>query len=79
MRAADLDTEVFMDAVDRAAAGRGSACWWDVAAELNLRYPGVPEKVVLAKGRKLIRRGMLGGCWCGCRGDWSRVQKPTTA
>ena len=73
MKAADLDTEVFMNAVDQAAGG-AFAFWWEVAAVLRLRYPDVPEKVVLAKGRKLIRRGVLGGCSCGCRGDWFRVQ-----
>lgn len=31
---------------------------------------GFPEKVVLAKARKLIRRGVLTGCVCGCRGDF---------
>lgn len=28
-----------------------------------------PEKVVLAKLRSLIKRGLLTGCYCGCRGD----------
>lgn len=30
----------------------------------------MPEKVVLAKARALIRRGLLNGCGCGCRGDF---------
>lgn len=29
-----------------------------------------PEKVVLAKLRSLIKRGLLAGCACGCRGDF---------
>jgi hypothetical protein len=37
---------------------------WDLTEQL-----GAPHKVVLAKVRKLIKRGMLGGCACGCRGD----------
>lgn len=30
----------------------------------------IPEKVILAKVQKLIRRGKIQGCWCGCRGDF---------
>jgi hypothetical protein len=41
------------------------ACEWEVTGLL-----GAPRKVVLAKARKLIKRGLLGGCGCGCRGDW---------
>lgn len=32
--------------------------------------PGTPEKVVLAKMRTLVRRGLARGCCCGCRGDF---------
>lgn len=31
----------------------------------------VPPKVVHAKLRRLIRRGLVDGCYCGCRGDFS--------
>ena len=30
----------------------------------------VPLKLVLSKARRLIRRGVLDGCWCGCRGSF---------
>lgn len=36
----------------------------------------MPEKVIRAKARKLIRRGVLDGCACGCRGDFEVVQTP---
>jgi len=29
-----------------------------------------PPKVVLAKLRRMIARGILRGCGCGCRGDF---------
>ena len=38
---------------------------------------GAPEKVVRAKARKLIRRGIIDGCACGCRGDFSVASIPT--
>jgi hypothetical protein len=31
---------------------------------------GVPDNVLLAKCRRLIRNGQLEGCACGCRGDF---------
>lgn len=30
----------------------------------------VPEKLILAKMKTLIRRGLVSGCGCGCRGDF---------
>lgn len=31
---------------------------------------GTPEKLQLAKMRRLYSRGFIGGCFCGCRGDF---------
>lgn len=36
---------------------------------VNGYFPGVPNKVLRAKGQRLIDRGLLDGCMCGCRGD----------
>lgn len=41
--------------------------------------PTVPYKVVLAKARKLIRRGLLTGCACGCRGEFEVVDSASEA
>lgn len=32
-------------------------------------FPTVPVKVLRAKGNRLIDRGLMSGCMCGCRGD----------
>lgn len=32
-------------------------------------FPDIPEKVLRAKGRRIIARGLMTGCMCGCRGD----------
>lgn len=37
-----------------------------------------PKKVVLAKFRSLIKRGLVGGCDCGCRGDFEITDKGLT-
>lgn len=31
---------------------------------------GTPVKIQLAKMRSLIKRGLVEGCCCGCRGDF---------
>ena len=40
---------------------------FDIAKALGLEDK---EKVVLAKLRRLILRGEITGCYCGCRGDF---------
>lgn len=47
----------------------------DVETSLFKLYPGVPYKVMLAKMRSLIKRGLVGGCACGCRGDFYLTEK----
>lgn len=32
---------------------------------------GTPHKVQLAKMRQLLKRKLVTGCACGCRGDWT--------
>jgi hypothetical protein len=42
---------------------------------LDAMPPTTPEKVALAKMRALIRRGLVDGCACGCRGDFTITDK----
>ncbi len=35
----------------------------------------VPDKLVLGKMRQLIHRGVVDGCGCGCRGDFTITSK----
>lgn len=30
----------------------------------------VPQRLVLAKARRLLKQGLIDGCACGCRGDF---------
>jgi hypothetical protein len=36
---------------------------------------GIPSKLALAKMRMMIRRGVVDGCPCGCRGDFVITEK----
>jgi hypothetical protein len=37
--------------------------------------PGIDKNLVLAKMRSLIRRELVDGCGCGCRGDFYITDK----
>lgn len=47
------------------------ACLWDIQAAMS----EFPPKVVLAKLRSMVKRQILSGCDCGCRGDFQPIAK----
>jgi hypothetical protein len=55
-----------------------SATWFGDEFENSVTRampPRTPPKLVLAKMRQLIRRGVADGCGCGCRGDFGLTDK----
>jgi len=51
--------------------------WWGIN-EYNVKNAmpnGINDKLVLAKMKMLIRRDLVGGCACGCRGDFVITKK----
>lgn len=44
--------------------------YWAMRWDLEERLPQYPPKVITAKCRSLMKRGIIDGCPCGCRGDW---------
>lgn len=71
MKAADIPTEEVLFAVGYVQTFRTWATIWDLEGIM----PGWPEKVLRAKANKMIRRGLLRGCTCGCRGDYELTQR----
>jgi hypothetical protein len=43
---------------------------WVTFNELCNVWSDIPPKVIQAKARRLILKGVIEGCWCGCRGDF---------
>jgi hypothetical protein len=41
----------------------------------NVMPEGTPEKVILAKMRKLILQDLVSGCFCGCHGNFELTAK----
>lgn len=79
MKAADIPDATFLDVVRRLNTDVSRNREY-MGMELRPPHPAMlwqvtellamPEKVVRAKARKLIARGLLDGCPCGCRGDF---------
>ncbi|MCX5137560.1 hypothetical protein OOK06_36445 [Streptomyces sp. NBC_00340] len=72
MQCKDIPDAVLLDAVRR-TPGVGGGTWrmrWDVQAALDEALGPVPENLFLAKVRRLFAKGLMGGCDCGCRGDY---------
>lgn len=46
---------------------------WTMLCELQgvSELADIPEKVLRAKMRSLLKRGLVTGCACGCRGDYN--------
>lgn len=84
MQAKDITTLAFVQAV--VIVGARTRCRmtsrWNVRSVLAghpehvddytvpHEYPGLPDKVVLAKARQLLKASIIDGCPCGCRGDY---------
>jgi hypothetical protein len=77
MQCKDIPDDVFLDAVRRTPGYDGStdgSVWrlrWKVQETLEVEVGLLPERLFLAKARRLGQRGLLGGCTdCLCRGDY---------
>jgi hypothetical protein len=76
VKASDITDEEFVRAVDRVQHSQPRphpdylpwATWMALGEQAELRC--VPPKVALAKSRKVLKRGLVTGCGCGCRGDF---------
>lgn len=56
------------------------SCWINLDDKEVRKYvdivpAGTPNKVLRAKMRSLVRRDLIGGCDCGCRGDFEITDK----
>lgn len=72
MKAADLDDVQVLRVVERSCIERG---FWSNTTVVAGAFPDAPFKVIAAKLSKLLRRKLVTGCDCGCRGDWELTAK----
>lgn len=62
------------------AKHKGKWCTWgpfvgSLPTVTDVMPPDTPRKVALTKMKALIRRGLVKGCGCGCRGDFEITAK----
>lgn len=53
--------------------------WNNPDGVLHAMPTGTPEKVALAKMRKMLGRGLVDGCGCGCGGAFRITEKGRAA
>jgi hypothetical protein len=73
MQCKDIPDQVVIGAIRRTAPVTETGGWrvlWHVHAELEETIGPVPRNLLMAKLRKLVGSGRVGGCACGCRGDF---------
>lgn len=66
MKAADIDERDVLMSINRHEKFIGAPI-----VLLQGDFPAVPWKVLRAKLKSLIRRRLVLGCCCGCRGDFT--------
>lgn len=71
-KAADIDDVEMLHIVEALCVKHDC---WTMTGYVAECYPDVPYKVVAAKLSKLLKRGLVTGCDCGCRGDWELTTK----
>ncbi|MEV6791261.1 hypothetical protein AB0M87_04500 [Streptomyces sp. NPDC051320] len=78
MQCKHIPDDVFLEAVRRTPGTGGSNNWrmrWEVQAALEAQLGHIPERLFLAKARQLHDARKLGGCMCGCRGDYHLTEE----
>ena len=53
---------------------KGNLCSWHFVRNA-LPENFAPKKLILAKMSQLIKKGLINGCTCGCRGDFEITPK----
>lgn len=74
-KASDITDDVMMGAF-RSVRGKNGVPEWAALSDIQGALPSWPKRVVLAKLRSLVKRGLLDGCTCGCRGDFEAPDLP---
>lgn len=71
MQTKDIADDAVLAVIDDVRAREGR---WTLTYDIEAALPDVPHKVIVAKMRSMLRRGLVTGCGCGCRGDFQRAE-----
>ena len=74
MKCKDIPDQPIIDWLSKNAPDESRWATWGVGYSMptvaDCMPTGTPEKLQLAKMKQLIKRGIVNGCGCGCRGDF---------
>ena len=82
MKTSDIDTRTILEYL-YPLQGSWTCLWYGQfknsdPTENDVYYAmpeGTPPKIALSKMRNLYKKGYVGGCGCGCRGDFEITDK----
>lgn len=79
MQTKDMDKIAVLQRIaDIQLTGRSATVFSGFENSIGTAMPdGTPEKLQLAVMKNLIRKGLVDGCCCGCRGDFLLTEKGT--
>lgn len=72
MKTSDISDEEILKAVFVACEKHNMWTNTTIVAE---SFPEFPFKIVASKLSRVMQRGLVTGCDCGCRGDWELTTK----
>lgn len=61
----DIDVLKFIDQQNKESGP------WMMRQDVEAHFKPIPPKVVLSKLRALLKKRLIDGCGCGCRGDFT--------
>jgi len=76
MQSKDIPDRPILELLASLPGNQWAMRYRDASPSIIPAFPAeVNDKLVLAKMRALVRRGLVDGCVCGCRGDFTITQK----
>lgn len=83
MQCKDIPTDAILIGMLESGKPNGHPAWhmhWRGTGDYNVRNfmphgQELDDNLVRAKMSGLLRRGLVDGCACGCRGDWRLTEK----
>lgn len=84
MQAKDIPDDDLLELIKRLSNGlpvaylnrdayEGFRSPWANRYAIEAIWPSIPPKVIRAKLKSLVKRGLVSGCVCGCRGDFEVI------
>lgn len=78
MKCSDIQDRPILEFLkERHDSGKTWCCWYQ-GYENSISptsFEGCPDKIIIRKMAQLIKRDLVSGCPCGCRGDYEITQK----